>query len=90
MKGVGWRGIRGEDPEALAQLLHQGVGHHLHSADTQKSQGQVPHCKDTIPKIRNQYSQKRIARSQSQTILSAYSAEGKYVDRSSEYTGCGR
>ncbi len=58
----------------------------------------VLHCKDTIPKIRNKYSQKknflasvsiwyscvceRIINSQDR---SAYSAAGKFVDRSWEY-----
>ncbi len=56
------------------------------------------HCKDTIPKILNKYSQKRYCAVSVQfphscvynrffipTIGSAYSAAGKHVDRSCEY-----
>jgi hypothetical protein len=62
---------------------------------------QIFHCKDTIPNIRKKYSQKRNWRPQSQFPhscvclrfiyshdWSAYSAAGKYLDRSWEYINC--
>jgi hypothetical protein len=62
----------------------------------------LPHCKDTIPKIRNKYSQKKnCAWPQSQIShscicgrfiysqdRSAYSATGKFMDRFWEYVNC--
>jgi hypothetical protein len=60
----------------------------------------IAHCKDTIPKMSNKYSQKRNWWPQSQFLhscvceeflhshdQSAYYAAGKYVDRSWEYMG---
>jgi hypothetical protein len=58
------------------------------------------HCKDTIPKIRNKYSPERelfghspnfhirVSVSDLSHDGSAYSAAGKYVDRSCEYIRC--
>ncbi len=74
--------------------------HDVCESDSTSNNSAESHCKETILKIRKKYSQKGIARPQSQFPhscfcericphdRSAYSAAGKYVKRSWEYINC--